>query len=137
MATFPPDVRWASLFVQLQREAQAAKKGLWRKSPSSASTGAVKGSGGYNCPRGYPIKGNISSKGEKIYHVPTGAYYNYDDEARLLLPLGEGCPKGGVPPLVAVIEGSVCYVHGQEARSASDRAFSQANAAPVHQAIKG
>ena len=75
VATFPPDVRWASLFVQLQREARAAKKGLWGKSSSTVPGGAVKGSGGYNCPKGYPIKGNISSKGEKIYHVPSGAYY--------------------------------------------------------------
>lgn len=75
VATFPPDVRWANLFVQLQREAQAAKNGLWRKRPSTVPAGAIKGNGGYHCPKGYPIKGNISSKGEKIYHVPTGAYY--------------------------------------------------------------
>jgi len=92
VATFPPDVKYADLFVQLQREARAAKKGLWGKgggstssgksqsegkSPSQgkAPSGAVKGTGGYNCPKGYPIKGNISSKGERIYHVPGGAYY--------------------------------------------------------------
>ena len=81
VATFPPDVKYADLFVQLQREARAAKKGLWGKggggAPSgSTPPGAVRGTGGYSCPKGYPIKGNINSKGEKIYHVPGGAYYS-------------------------------------------------------------
>lgn len=30
---------------------------------------------GYNCPEGYPIKGNRSSSGEWIYHVPGGQFY--------------------------------------------------------------
>lgn len=30
---------------------------------------------GYNCPAGYPIKGNHSSSGELIYHVPGGQFY--------------------------------------------------------------
>lgn len=105
-ATFPPDVKYANLFVQLQREAQEADKGLWgidasgssaKKSGGSSSTakknsgstqskstggsrssgsGMVKGTGGYDCPSGYPIKGNISSSGEKIYHVPSGQFYS-------------------------------------------------------------
>jgi hypothetical protein len=33
----------------------------------------VWGSGGWNCPKAYPIKGNASSM---IYHVPGGAYYS-------------------------------------------------------------
>lgn len=33
----------------------------------------VYGTGGYNCPAGYPIKGNASSM---IYHVPRGAFYS-------------------------------------------------------------
>lgn len=31
---------------------------------------------GNTCPAGYPIKGNQSSSGEWIYHVPGGAYYD-------------------------------------------------------------
>lgn len=38
-----------------------------KKKPSS-----VYGTGSYDCPAGYPIKGNASSM---IYHVPGGAYY--------------------------------------------------------------
>lgn len=33
----------------------------------------VWGSGGWNCPKAYPIKGNASSM---IYHMPSGAYYS-------------------------------------------------------------
>ena len=33
----------------------------------------VYGNGGYNCPAGYPVKGNASSM---IYHVPGGAFYS-------------------------------------------------------------
>lgn len=28
-----------------------------------------------SCPASHPIKGNLSRSGEKIYHLPTGAYY--------------------------------------------------------------
>ncbi|MFD2840175.1 hypothetical protein ACFSYH_06290 [Populibacterium corticicola] len=31
---------------------------------------------GWNCPSSHPIKGNVSSSGELIYHVPGGAYYS-------------------------------------------------------------
>jgi len=43
VATFPPDVKYAELFVMLQREAQAAKKGLWGISskPSQSSPNAL------------------------------------------------------------------------------------------------
>ncbi|GGJ24670.1 sunset domain-containing protein [Deinococcus roseus] len=27
------------------------------------------------CPASHPIKGNLSNRGEKIYHLPGGAYY--------------------------------------------------------------
>jgi competence protein ComEC len=29
----------------------------------------------YDCPASHPIKGNVSSSGERIYHVPGGAFY--------------------------------------------------------------
>lgn len=45
--------------------------------PASANKPrSVKGTGGYDCPPGYPVKGNINSKGEKIYHVPGGQFYD-------------------------------------------------------------
>lgn len=37
---------------------------------------------GTSCPEGYPVKGNLSSSGERIYHVPGGqAYQRTDPEA--------------------------------------------------------
>lgn len=39
IATFPPDVRYASLFLDLEREARAASRGLWAASaPTSTPT---------------------------------------------------------------------------------------------------
>lgn len=31
---------------------------------------------GWDCPAGYPIKGNHASSGERIYHMPGGGYYD-------------------------------------------------------------
>ncbi|SHJ33869.1 hypothetical protein SAMN02745244_02279 [Tessaracoccus bendigoensis DSM 12906] len=43
--------------------------------PAPSNPGGVAGSG-KNCPAGYPVKGNISASGERIYHVPGGAFYD-------------------------------------------------------------
>ncbi|WP_425956343.1 hypothetical protein [Xylanimonas sp. McL0601] len=54
------------------------KAGGWvttaRTSAATArvTTLSVAGTGGYDCPAGYPIKGNA---GSGIYHVPSGQYY--------------------------------------------------------------
>lgn len=51
----------------------------WRSPKSGASvdepSDGVKPDGN-TCPAGYPIKGNQSSSGERIYHVPGGSYYD-------------------------------------------------------------
>lgn len=92
--TIPPNVKYADKFTVYVREAREAKRGLWattssnqtpkqtqspkqnQKQTQSSKPRYVKGSGGYNCPPGYPVKGNINSKGEKIYHVPGGQFYD-------------------------------------------------------------
>lgn len=79
VSTFPPDVRHQDLFLQLQREAREAGRGLW--GAVCASTSPTPGAGGPGtCDfsgTGEPvIKGNISSSGERIYHVPGGQYYD-------------------------------------------------------------
>lgn len=51
----------------------------WRSPSSGASVpqpNQPRPPQGYSCPAGYPIKGNHSSSGELIYHVPGGAYYD-------------------------------------------------------------
>jgi len=87
VSTYPPDVKYQSLFLQMQQEARAAGRGLWGATPTAGiaeatATGAPPVAGG--CPQGCitpppgcVIKGNISqSTGEKIYHVPGGASYD-------------------------------------------------------------
>jgi len=92
--TVPPNVKYAEVFAELQAEAREAGRGLWGaesfapgsapgSEPSMASNG--KQNTGHNAeqsgfpdrgPNGETIKGNINSKGEKIYHVPGGRYYD-------------------------------------------------------------
>lgn len=94
--TVPPDVAYADLFLSLQREARTAAKGLWSAAAQTekaqpAQTGktgrsavqaeqAAQTQPGSNAvseqgPHGETIKGNINSRGEKIYHVPGGRNY--------------------------------------------------------------
>lgn len=77
VVTYPPDVKYQELFLELQRQARAEGRGLW----SVCLTPTV-------CPPDGPIcdysgtcepviKGNISkTTGEKIYHVPGGEFYD-------------------------------------------------------------
>jgi len=77
VVTYPPDVKYQELFLELQRQALAEGQGLW----SACLTPTV-------CPPEGPIcdfsdtcepviKGNISkTTGEKIYHVPGGEFYD-------------------------------------------------------------
>ncbi len=86
-STYPPDVKYADLFASLQASAREAGRGLWsacatpQPPPPSPAAGACEFSG-----TSEPvIKGNISySTGEKIYHVPGGAFYDETviDEAK-------------------------------------------------------
>lgn len=67
--TVPPNVKYAETFIALEREARAARKGLWALEDQDDNEGKAPLSQGL-------IKGNINNKGEKIYHVPGGAYYD-------------------------------------------------------------
>ncbi|MFD2612900.1 thermonuclease family protein [Paenibacillus gansuensis] len=89
--TVPPNVMYAKRFVKLEREAREAGTGLWGTSgqesgdntgasssrperttePSSANTESEVS---VRC-NGPVVKGNINSKGQKIYHVSGGRYY--------------------------------------------------------------
>lgn len=73
--TIPPNVAYAELFLQKQREAREQKQGLWGETSSedNAQTAPDESPSAPSCPN--PIKGNINSKGEKIYHVPGASAY--------------------------------------------------------------
>lgn len=91
--TVPPNVKYADHFVAVQRKAREAGKGLWGLDPDTigkaadedigdASTRSDSASGAGDLTKPYIdengnglIKGNINSKGEKIYHMPGGASY--------------------------------------------------------------
>lgn len=90
-ATYPPDVRYAELFASLQEAAREARLGLWgpacEAGAATATPVASPGAGAceFSGTSEAIIKGNISvSSGEKIYHVPDGAFYDETviDESR-------------------------------------------------------
>jgi micrococcal nuclease len=76
-STYPPDVRYQDLFLSLQREAQQADRGLWLACVGPPPTPIAAERCDYSDSGRPVIKGNISqTTGEKIYHVPNGAFYD-------------------------------------------------------------
>ena len=79
--TIPPNVAYAELFLEAEREAREQNRGLWALNPNPAASSAAaaqkeeKTVPSPEAPEGKPIKGNINSKGEKIYHVPGSPSY--------------------------------------------------------------
>lgn len=80
-SSYPPDIKYQNQFTQAQSEARSNNRGLWGsacdittqapKEPTSGTNNAVTQQSG-NC----VIKGNISSSGEKIYHMPGQRFYD-------------------------------------------------------------
>lgn len=68
--TIPPNVKYIDKLLKAQQEAREAKLGIWGEelcpTPPAAAT---------QTPGECTIKGNISSSGEKIYHIPSQRYY--------------------------------------------------------------
>ncbi|KZL89167.1 thermonuclease family protein [Clostridium magnum] len=90
VSTYPPDVKYQEYFTKYNYEARNANKGLWainhngttkgnipesskqsNSSSSNSNSSTAPSSSGHGL-----IKGNINSKGEKIYHVPGGQFYD-------------------------------------------------------------
>lgn len=84
--TYPPDVKHQPEFVEAEREAREAGRGLWKSCPipkenvDLSPTGFQSSSTDSSC----KIKGNIGGTGEKIYHLPgCGSYEKTSiDESR-------------------------------------------------------
>ncbi|MCX7746035.1 MAG: thermonuclease family protein [Clostridia bacterium] len=89
-ATFPPDVKYTDLFVKAQQYAKSNNKGLWaideqktQKNPQTVPESKQNAGNQFGGAKTYTdasgkglIKGNINSKGEKIYHLPGGQFYD-------------------------------------------------------------
>jgi micrococcal nuclease len=76
--TIPPNVAFTDTFLKGQRDARSRDAGLWgaeagnHDKETTAPENSVQ-SAPPACPN--PTKGNINSKGDKIFHVPGGASY--------------------------------------------------------------
>lgn len=77
--SYPPDIKFQSKFQTAETQAQAVNRGLWGScnlatigEQTSRSYKLTTLAENQNC----NIKGNISSRGEKIYHLSGQRYYN-------------------------------------------------------------
>jgi len=89
--TYPPDVKYQNQFIEAERIAREQNNGLWGSCPVSTPTPTPTQTQTITSPTpltqspaNCTIKGNISSSGEKIYHVIGCGSYNVTkiDEAR-------------------------------------------------------
>jgi endonuclease YncB( thermonuclease family) len=79
--------RYSADYAHLEVMARRARRGVWRADtdpPWVYRDQRWKGAADQAPRRGCPIKGNITGKGEKIYHVPWSPWYDRTgvDEAR-------------------------------------------------------
>ena len=69
---YPPDVNYQTVFDKAEKFARENGKGLWASCGFVAGETSKTTAPETDC----VIKGNISSSGEKIYHLPGQKYYN-------------------------------------------------------------
>lgn len=85
-STYPPDVKYQDQLTQAEQEARENSRGLWSSCSSSADATSQQVQSQQVPDPNCLIKGNISSSGEKIYHVPGQYYY---DKTRIDTSRGE------------------------------------------------
>lgn len=74
--TYPPDIKYTEKFIAAQKEAREKEVGLWAQSACTGLTISSTLETSTQAPnQECTIKGNISSSGEKIYHVSGQRYY--------------------------------------------------------------
>jgi micrococcal nuclease len=79
-SAYPPDVKYQELLDAMESQAREAGNGLWGEECAETPTPtSLANAGATGCDFSHTaqslIKGNISSEGEKIYHVPGGKFY--------------------------------------------------------------
>ena len=72
-STYPPDVKYQDQLRAAEEEARSNNRGLWSQCDLSSQSSQPSSS---SQPADCLIKGNISSSGEKIYHMPGQRYYD-------------------------------------------------------------
>lgn len=72
LLTIPPDVKYLDRFRLAAQEGEERRGRVWTPAPTVAGASTSRG---WDCPGGLPVKGNVSQKGDRIYHVPGGAFY--------------------------------------------------------------
>ena len=84
--SYPPDIKYQDQFLKAQQEAREAKRGLWNACPTVQEQTVTPSISPALTPKNSfcLIKGNISTSGEKIYHLSgCGSYAKTTiDEAR-------------------------------------------------------
>lgn len=74
-SSYPPDVKYQNQLQKAEQEARDNNRGLW--SQCGQNDQIKPGLPSITVPEsGCQIKGNISSSGEKIYHLPSQRYYD-------------------------------------------------------------
>ncbi len=74
-STYPPDIKYQDQFRKAEEEARGNNRGLWSSCPAGTKQQSTTPNQS-SIPNGCTIKGNISSSGEKIYHMTGQRYYN-------------------------------------------------------------
>lgn len=98
---YQPNVKYVDKFQSIQRSAQEKGVGIWsienyvQEDGFQGDEGKVKSSTKQtgDC----AIKGNINSDGEKIFHVPGGAYYDVTKEEKMFCTKEEAKAEGFRP----------------------------------------
>ena len=79
VSSFPPDIKYQDRFLLMEKEARENNRGLWggctENNPTNTTNTTNGNTGAGQSASTCVIKGNISTKGEKIYHLPgCGSY---------------------------------------------------------------
>lgn len=101
VAIFPPNTKYVDEFREIQKKAQKKRLGIWsienyvgEEGFQQANVKNNRSSTKSNQCANPKIKGNINSRGEKIYHVPGGQFYEQTKAEKLFCTEKEAVEAG-------------------------------------------